>query len=89
MVVTATAGGPVAGVIVQVSGAATGTASCSMGTTASTCYLPGVAGTYNLEVTASGFQTTQRTVTVEGTSPECGCPTVLTQHLDIVLTGNP
>ena len=84
--VTAAGGGPVDGVIVHVSGAATGTASCSVGTTASTCYVPGVAGTYDLEVAASGFQTTQRTVTVGGTTPECGCPTVVTAHLDVALS---
>ena len=86
MSVTAAGGGPVDGVIVRVSGAATGTASCTAGTTATTCYVPGVAGTYSVEVVANGFQATQRTVTVEGTTPECGCPTTVTARMDVTLS---
>jgi hypothetical protein len=86
--VTAADGGSVDGVIVAVSGAATGTASCSAGTTATTCYVPGVAGTYNLDIAASGFQATQRSVTVGGMTPECGCPTVVTVHLQVALSRN-
>jgi hypothetical protein len=69
--VTAGAGGSaVNGAVVQVSGAAIATVHCN-----AMCYVPGYAGTYSLEVEAPGFQRTQRTVTVDGTDPACGCPT--------------
>jgi hypothetical protein len=53
------------------------------------CYVPGTAGTYVLDVSAPGYQSTRLTVTVEGTNPECGCPTVVAQHLDITLSPAP
>src|SRR5260370_28021179 len=86
--ITAAGGGPVEGVMVQVSGAITGTASCSAGPDATTCYVSGVAGTYNLEVVASGFQAAQRRVTVGGETPDCGCPTTMTVHLAVALSRN-
>jgi hypothetical protein len=87
--VTAADGGPMDGVSVLVSGAASGNASCNAGSNATTCYVPGVAGTYTLDVGATGFQSARRTVTTTGTTPECGCPTVSKAHLDIALTRNP
>jgi hypothetical protein len=87
--VTSVAGGPVEGLTVRVSGAATATASCSTGPAVTTCFVPGVAGTYTLDLVAAGFQPAQRTVTVTGTTPECGCPTVERVHLDVVLSPNP
>jgi hypothetical protein len=86
--VTSAAGGPVEGLTVRVSGAAMGTASCTTGSANTMCFVPGTAGTYNLDLAASGFQPTQRTVTVTGTTPECGCPTVEKVHLDVVLSPN-
>jgi hypothetical protein len=74
---------------VRVSGAVTGNAACSAGPTATTCYVPGVAGTYNLEIMASGFQSALRTATASGTTPDCGCPTVERVHLDIAMSRNP
>jgi hypothetical protein len=88
--VTAADGGPVDGVSIRVTGAATGSASCNPGAASSTtCYVPGVAGTYVLDVGASGFQSAQRTVAAAGTTPECGCPTVERAHVDVALTRNP
>jgi hypothetical protein len=75
-----TAGAPVDGAVVRVSGAAVTTIPCS-----TVCRVPGTAGTYNLEVTAPGFETAQRTVTVQGTTPPCGCPTVVAETVAIVL----
>lgn len=87
--VTAADGGPVDGVSVRVTGATTGSASCNAGVGSSTtCYVPGVAGTYVLDVGATGFQSSQRTVTATGTTPECGCPTVARVHVDIALIRN-
>jgi hypothetical protein len=85
MSVTSGRGGPVADVAVTISGAVTGAASCNTDPTATVCYVAGVAGTYELEITARGFQTSRRTVTVSGTTPECGCPAATTVRLDVVL----
>ena len=81
-------GGPIGGAFVKVSGAIVSTIPCNA-EPGSTCYVPGLAGTYSLEVGAPGFQSAQRTVVVHGTNPECGCPTVTTEHLDIALVASP
>ena len=81
-------GGPISGAFVRVSGAIVSTIPCDGGP-GSTCYVPGLAGTYSLEVGAPGFQTAPRTVVVQGTNPECGCPTVNTEHLDMALVASP
>lgn len=72
---------PPSGSTVHVSGALAGTVPCDGGT----CIVPGTAGTYALDVAAPGFQSAQRTVTVHGMSPECGCPTVDTERVNVVL----
>jgi len=79
-VTKAAAGGPVEGATVQVTGAATTSMPCP-----ALCRVPGTAGTYNLDVTAPGFAPVRRTVVVEGTTPPCGCPTVVSQSVTIVL----
>jgi hypothetical protein len=84
--VTAATGGPVAGVSVEISGAATGSMQCNTSSTATACAFPGMPGTYNLKVSAPGFLTVTQVVTVQGSAPPCGCPTVFTQHLDLVLS---
>jgi len=70
--VTAFAGGAVAGAVVRVSGGVNGTVSCEAGADATTCRIPGAPGTYDLEIAAPGFETAHRSVTVSGTTPECG-----------------
>ena len=75
-----TPGAPVTGAVVQVSGAIFGTIPCS-----TSCYVPGTAGTYNLDVTAPGFEALRRTVTVQGTNPSCGCPTVVPEKVTVAL----
>jgi PEGA domain len=77
----AAGGPPPSGSTVHVSGALTGTFPCDGGT----CIVAGTAGTYALDVAAPGFASAQRTVTVHGTTPECGCPTVDTERVSIVL----
>lgn len=88
--VNVTAGGvpgPVKGAFIRVNfGDAYG---CAIGVTASICSVPGYGGAYDLEVGAPGFQTTHRTVTVHGTSRDCGCDTVTPEYLTIVLVPNP
>ena len=52
---------------------------------AQTCFVPGGAGTYDLDVGAPGYQTVHRTVVVRGTTPECGCPSTETVQLSVAL----
>jgi hypothetical protein len=87
--VRTTTGAAVPGAVLQVSGATSSTSPCSTAADVSTCFVPGTAGTYDLVLTAPGFQTMQRTIAVSGTNPACGCPTVMTEHLDVVLVGVP
>ena len=51
----------------------------------STCSIPGGVGTYELDVSAPGFQTMHRTVVVTGTAPACGCGTVNTENVTVGL----
>src|SRR5262249_19928628 len=84
--VTASSGRAVADVLVRVSGATNGTIPCPADGSASTCRIPGTSGTYELEISAPGYETVRRSLTVSGTTPDCGCPTIVPQHLDVVLT---
>ena len=59
------------------------------GSPGTTCAVFGSAGTYQLDIGAPGFQTVHRTVEVQGTTPECGCPTVETTQLDVALVPAP
>ena len=80
-------GGPVNGAVVKVSGvsgASVTTMPCNL-----TCYVYGYAGTYILDVEAPGFQGAHRTITVQGTTPACGCPTTATEHLNVALAPGP
>jgi hypothetical protein len=83
-VTDATTGDAVNDATLHVSGAATAIIPCN-----GPCYLPGVAGTYVLDISAPGFQSGRLTVAVQGTNPECGCPTVVAQQLGIALLPNP
>jgi hypothetical protein len=46
----------------------------------------GSIGTYNIRITAAGFQAVMQSVTVDGSTQPCKCPTVQTQTLEVVLT---
>jgi len=70
----------VEGVTVQVTGATVATIPCP-----GICHVPGTAGTYTLDVAAAGFAPERRTLVVQGTSPSCGCPTVVTESVAIAL----
>lgn len=76
-----TPGTVVAGVSIAVTGAVTGGGPCPE----AKCFVLGSAGTYELDISAPGYQTVHRSVVVSGTSPECGCPTVETQRLTVAL----
>jgi len=56
-------------------------------TCGSDCNVGGLAGTYNVVASATGYQTVQRSVTVTGdaAAKTCGCPSVTTQNVSIAL----
>jgi hypothetical protein len=71
----------VTGASVQFTGPQQGTQPC-----AGSCYLDGGAGTYQLTVSAAGFQTVARSVTVVGAlAKRCSCPSVTTQTVNITM----
>ena len=78
-------GGTVPDAVVQITGQASSTASCSG--TPTTCNISGPAGTYTVTVTAFGFQSATRMVTVAGVelTDECHCPAVETAQISVVL----
>jgi hypothetical protein len=83
-------GEPVNDAVVQVSGAMSALIPCPTTQTSQTqCTVFGPAGTYAFEVTAPGYQATQRTVTARSGMGECGCVMVETQHLDVALVRSP
>ena len=75
--------GAVPGAFVQSSGMTT-SIPCNQ-SPGSTCMVAGNPGTYQLDIGAPGFQTVHRSVTVVGSSAECGCPVISVQHLDVAL----
>ena len=93
IIVTVTASGapgPVAGAFLVSSNNATGAHEpCVSEAAASTCHVSGVAGSYELQLGAPGYQTVMRNVTVQGQSPVCGCPTNTVQHLEVELVPVP
>ena len=83
---TSAAGGPVFGLTLMVSGAASGSGQCTGGASATSCVVPGMPGTYDLQLTAAGFQDRTLSVVVPGSTPQCGCTSVQTQQVTVVLT---
>lgn len=61
---------------------------CGFAATSISCRFAGGGGTYEFDIGATGFQTVHRTVTVTQHEPAngCGCTTVDTQTLNVVLT---
>ncbi len=85
--VRSAAGGPVGGLTVRFSGASSGSTQCTVGESASSCYVSGMAGTYDLQLTAAGFKDQVLSVVVPGiTPPPCGCTFVDTQQVSVVMT---
>jgi hypothetical protein len=83
---TSAAGGPVAGLTLTFSGAAVGSGQCGADQSATLCLVPGYPGTYSLQLAAPGFEDKTLSVAVTGTTPACGCSSVATQHVNVVLT---
>ncbi len=84
--VVAAGGGAVPDLTMTVSGATSATGPCSVGTSDTTCYVPGTAGTYTIRLNAPGFQENVVSVTVSGTQPPCGCASVETERASVVLS---
>jgi hypothetical protein len=78
-------GATVNGASIAVSRAVSATVPCD----ARRCTIGGYAGTYTLVVAAPGYESAERTVDVQGSTPECGCASVQTQDLTFVLTPMP
>lgn len=83
---TSAAGGPVAGLTLTFSGAAVGSGQCLADQSVTSCLVPGYPGTYNLKLVAPAFEDKTLNVKVTGTTPACGCSSVATQHVNVVLT---
>ncbi len=76
---SAATGDSVPGATFRLAGAAEGSGTCQ----ASTCFVVGPPGTYIVTVEAPGFQPVQRTVTVRGSVPPCGCRLIETERFDV------
>ena len=61
-----------------------GTFPCTLAPGA-TCPVLGSYGTYELDISAAGYQTAHRSVVVTGSSPPCGCARVDTQQIAVAL----
>ena len=85
LTVISAAGGPVPDLTFTLSGSASGSGQCSAGPSATSCIVLGMPGTYEMRLTAPGFQDRTLSVTVQGSTPPCGCPSVQPQRLEIVL----
>lgn len=86
--VTSGEGGAVANVTLQAAGLLVPPGSCVVTPDATRCRVIGNPGRYALAVGAPGFTTVQRSVTVDGTYT-CGCPSVRTENVAIVLSRVP
>ena len=86
LTVTTPSGGAVPDLTMTVSGAASVAGPCNVGDSNTTCYVPGTAGTYAVRLSAPGFQEKVVSVTVTGSNPPCGCPSVQTEQASVVLS---
>lgn len=75
-----TTGAPVT-VTLDVSGATVTSLSCD-----GSCLVPGSAGTYHIKMSAPGYATAETDVKVNGTFPDCGCPSADPVSLTMLLT---
>jgi hypothetical protein len=74
----------ITGAFIQVGGYSGGN-QCS-GSPVATCLVLGEIATYEVDIGATGFQTVHRSIVVTGTIPTCGCESIDTQHVSVVLT---
>ena len=84
-VTSSVSGGPIPGAYVTGDPYGAGDGSLCNQAPGSTCYLPGFAGRYTVQVGAPGFQSVERSITVaEGSGDRC-CPGTTPGHLDVAL----
>lgn len=86
---SASGGGPVENVSMQVSGEVVGPTACSAEASTTVCTVLGYPGAYKLVVGAPGFQSAERDVTVRGTSGQCDCLIVKTESIAVSLSPTP
>lgn len=84
--VSSASGGPVPGLTLTLSGAASGLVHCNADAGTTSCVVPGAPGRYDLLFAAPGFAAKTLTVTVQGITPACGCISVEQQDVVVVLT---
>lgn len=84
--VSSASGGPVPGLTLTLSGAVSGSAQCNADAGTTSCIVPGEHGRYDLLFAAPGFAAKTVSVTVQGSTPACGCPSVEQQNVVVVLT---
>jgi hypothetical protein len=84
-VTSSVASAQVSGVTMHSQGPMTGDGPCNGGT----CYVPGGAGSYVVDISAPGFTTAHVSVSVTGTAAKCGCGSVDTAHLSVSLVPAP
>jgi hypothetical protein len=82
---TSSAGGPVPGLTLTLSGATSGSGQCTAGPSTTECVVPGMPGAYSLQFAAAGFQDQTLNVVVPGSTPACGCTSVQVQQVTVVL----
>jgi hypothetical protein len=83
--ITSVSGDPIISGSVQATGMTTPMA-CHFGSQANMCQLLGAAGTYEVNVTAPGYQAATQRIVVTGHDADCGCGTVDTRMVTIALT---
>jgi len=83
--VTSTSGEPITGALAEATGIGTAIP-CHLGSQANMCQVLGGAKTYDVRVTAPGYQPATQTIVVTGRSADCGCGTVDTRTVTIALT---
>jgi hypothetical protein len=84
--VSSASGGPVPGLTLTLSGAASGSVQCNADAGTTSCVVPGPPGRYDLLFAAPGFAAKTVSVTVQGSTPACGCTSVERQDVVVVLT---
>ena len=58
---------------------------CNAGSLENMCIVNGYAGTYDIRVSAPGYQPVAQKIVVTGSNPPCGCQTADTRMVTIVL----
>jgi hypothetical protein len=85
--VASTTGNPVSGVVVTVTSSATTNVISCVSSGPTSCYVGGDPGMYQIDVSAPGFRSVQKTVQVSGSNPTaCSCSSPDTQNVTVTLT---